>query len=132
MLVGNERSSIWTTHPAWESFQARHEVPRSKPFEHSRPILPAFINDILYIKGLFFFFVQDMTTFKLDTNQTTYDAEDFKFKLEDKPKVTNFTETPLGQFISEMILTVSSSPSYGILTIQVRSSSLDCSFKPFD
>ena len=108
-------------------------MPRSKPFEHSRPI-PTFVNDILYIKGLFcfFFFVQDMTTFELDTNQTTYDAEDVKFKLEDKPTVTNFTETPLGKFISEMILTVSSSPSFGILTIHVRSNSLDCSFKACD
>ena len=109
-------------------------MPRSKPFEHSRPILPTFVNDIFYIKGLFcfFFFVQDMTTFKLDTNQTTYDAEDFKFKLEDEPTVTNFTETPLGKFISEMILTVSSSPSCGILNVHVRSSSLDCSFKTSD
>lgn len=81
---------------------------------------------------MFFFFVQDMTTFELDTNQTTYDAEDVKFTLEDKPTVTNFTETPLGKFISEMILTVSSSPSFGILTIHVRSNSLDCSFKACD
>ena len=73
-----------------------------------------------------------MTTFKLDTNQTTYDAEDIEFKLEDIPTVTNFTETPLGKFISEMILTVSSSPSFGILTIHVRSNSLDCSFKASD
>ena len=78
---------------------------------------------------VFFSFVQDMTTFKLDTNQTTYDAEDFEFKLENKPTLINFTETPLGKFIFEMIVTVSSSSSFGILTIHVRSNSLDCSFK---
>lgn len=78
------------------------------------------------------FFVQDMITFELDTNQDTCDADDFKFKLKDNPTLGTFTETPLGQLITEMITTASSSLSPGLLTINVLSHSLDCSFKAAD